>query len=152
VSNTAGGWLLIGALVLAALVGTSLASASGSAPDGPLVPEPGARQAVVIAQHGAVTATESGKPVVTLEYTAPTSATWGPTAGAPPTFAFGKPAQVLLVTPGGYLVRQALPLEEARVHGEYVSQQIGQPIAVTIPDPAGGPPRLVYFGTSRNDR
>src|SRR5262245_26026417 len=88
----------------------------------------------------------------TIEYTAPTSATWGPSPAAPPTVAFGKPAQVLLVVPGGYIVRQELPPEEAIVHAMYVSGQIGQPIAVTIADPAGGPARVEYVGTSRNDR
>ena len=91
-------------------------------------------------------------PVAILEYAAPASATWGPSPGAPPTSAFGKPAQVLLVIPGGYVVRQEVPLEEAMKHATYVSGQIGQPIAVTIPDPAGGPARIEYVGTSRNDR
>jgi hypothetical protein len=95
---------------------------------------------------------QAERPVVVLEYTAPASATWGPTAGAPPTFAFGQPAQVLLVVPGGYLVRQAFPLEQAIAHAAYVSQQIGHPIPVTIPDPAGGPARVEYVGTPRNDR
>jgi hypothetical protein len=83
--------------------------------------------------------------------TAPTSATRGPSVGAPPTFAFGKPAEVLLVVPGGYVVRQAMPLEDAIAHATYVSRQIGQPIAVTIPDPAGGPARVEYVGTSGGD-
>jgi hypothetical protein len=86
-----------------------------------------------------------------MTYTAPTSATWGPTAGTPPTFAFGKPAEVLLVLPDGYLVRQTMPAEQAIEHATYVSRQLGHPIAVTIPDPAGGPPRVEYVGV-RNDK
>jgi hypothetical protein len=86
-----------------------------------------------------------------LQYAAPTSATWGPSAGAPPTFAFGKPAEVLLVVPGGYVVRQLMPLEDAMQHAEYVSKQIGQPIAVTIPDPSGGPARVEYVGRTGGD-
>jgi hypothetical protein len=96
-------------------------------------------------------APQAGKPMVVLEYAAPASATWGPSVGAPPTSAFGKPATVLLVVPGGYVVRQEVPLEDAIAHASYVSGQIGQPIAITIPDPAGGPPRIEYVGTSRSD-
>jgi hypothetical protein len=87
-----------------------------------------------------------------LQYTAPTSATWGPSAGAPPTFAFGKPAEVVLLVPGGYVVRQVMPLAEAMQHAAYVSRQIGQPIAVVIPDPAGGPARVEYVDSSLGDR
>jgi hypothetical protein len=130
------GWLT-SALVLMAALGVGLG-------------QPSARAQVGLATTGPMA--QAGKPVVVLEYTAPTSATWGPTAGAPPTFAFGKPAQVLLVVPGGYLVRQEVPLEEAIGHATYVSQTIGHPIAVTIPDPAGGPARVEYVGTSRSDR
>ena len=123
---------------------------------GSLAPVPGLAQAghgpgaVIIGQQRAVT--ESGKPVAILEYAAPASATWGPSPTGPPTFAFGKPAQVLLVIPGGYVVRQEIPLDEVTKHAAYVSAQIGQPVAVTIPDPAGGPARVEYVGTSRNDR
>ena len=123
---------------------------------GSLVPVPGLAQvghgpgAVIVGQQRA--GTESGTPVAILEYAAPTSATWGPSPTAPPTFAFGKPAQVLLVIPGGYVVRQEIPLDEVTKHAAYVSAQIGQPVAVTIPDPAGGPARVEYVGTPRNDR
>jgi hypothetical protein len=84
--------------------------------------------------------------VAVIVYTAPTSGTWGPSATALPTFAFGKPAEVLLVVPGGYVVRQEAPLEQALAQAAYVSQQLGHPVAVTIPDPAGGPPRVEYVG------
>lgn len=86
-----------------------------------------------------------------LVYTAPTSGTWGPSRIAPPTFAFGKPAEVLVAVPGGYVVRQELPLEDALAHATYVSQQVGHPIPVTIPDPAGGPARIEYVGRSWDD-
>lgn len=87
----------------------------------------------------------------TIEYTAPVSGTWAPSAGALPTFAFGKPAEVLLVVPGGYIVRQEGPLEQTIEQANYVSRQVGYPIAVTIPDPAGGPPRVEYVGTYWGD-
>ena len=54
---------------------------------------------------------------------------------------------VLLVVPGGYVVRQEILLEQAIRHATYVSQQVGYPIAVTIPNPAGGPPRVEYVGS-----
>jgi hypothetical protein len=59
---------------------------------------------------------------------------------------------MMLVIPGGYVVRQEVPLEQAIEHATYVSGQVGQPITVTIPDPAGGPARVEYVGTFRNDR
>jgi hypothetical protein len=125
------GWLR-DALVPTAALGVSLAPATG------------------LAQVGLMTA-QAGNPVAILQYAAPTSSTWGPSAVAPPTFAFGKPAEVLLVVPGGYVVRQEMPLEDAIAHATYVSRQIGQPIAVTIPDPAGGPARVEYVGRSWGD-
>jgi hypothetical protein len=91
-------------------------------------------------------------PGAVMEYTAPTSATWGPSAAASPTFAFGEPAEVRLVVPGGYVVRQTMPLDQAIAHATYVSRQLGHPIAVTIPDPTGGPARVEYVGASRNDK
>jgi hypothetical protein len=94
---------------------------------------------------------QAGSRVGILQYSAPVSATWGPSPAAPPTFAFGKPAEVLLVVPGGYVVRQELPLEDAMEHATYVARQIGQPVAVTIPDPAGGPARIEYVGISGGD-
>jgi hypothetical protein len=130
------GWLT-GVLVSTVALGASLA------------PAPGVAQ---VSRLGTGPMSQAGNPVAILEYVAPTSATWGPSAAGPPTFAFGKPAQVLLMVPGGYLVRQEVPLEQAIVHATYVSGQVGQPIAVTIPDPAGGPARVEYVGTSRNDR
>jgi hypothetical protein len=87
----------------------------------------------------------------TIEYAAPVSGTWAPSAGALPTFAFGKPAEVLLVVPGGYVVRQEAPLEQAIEQANYVSRQLGYPIAVTIPNPAGGPPRVEYVGRNWGD-
>jgi hypothetical protein len=90
---------------------------------------------------------QADKRVGILQYSAPASATWGPSAAGPPAFAFGKPAEVLLIVPGGYMVRQELPLEDAIEHATYVSRQIGQPVAVTIPDPAGGPARIEYVGS-----
>ena len=87
----------------------------------------------------------------TIEYAAPVSGTWAPSTGALPTFAFGKPAEVLLVVPGGYIVRQEGPLERTIEQAHYVSRQVGYPIAVTIPDPAGGPPRVEYLGTYWGD-
>ena len=87
----------------------------------------------------------------TIEYTAPVSGTWAPSAGALPTFAFGRPAEVLLVVPGGYVVRQEAPLEQAIEQANYVSRQVGYPVAVTIPDPAGGPPRVEYVGSYWGD-
>ena len=110
--------------------------------------------ALAIAQAGrldvqGMPAAASGAVIV---YTAPASATWGPSPGAPPTFAFGKPAEVLLVVPGGYVVQQRMPAEQAMEHATYVSGQLGQTITVTIPDPAGGAPRVEYVGTVRNDR
>lgn len=86
-----------------------------------------------------------------IGYTAPASGTWAPSAGALPTFAFGKPAEVLLVVPDGYVVRQELPLEQAVEQATYVSRQLGYPIAVTIPNPAGGPPRVEYVGAYWGD-
>jgi hypothetical protein len=127
--------MLTGVLVPAALLGMSLAPAPVRAQavrpgtDRPAAPTP---RAVIV-------------------YTAPTSGTWGPSAGAPPTFAFGKPAEVLLIVPSGYVVRQEGPLEETMAHAAYVSRQLGQPVAVTIPDPAGGPPRVEYVGSSAGD-
>jgi hypothetical protein len=114
---------------------------------------PGALILLVAAAAGPAAAQPSppGQKAI-LQYVAPTSATWGPSPAAPPTFAFGKPAQVLLVVPGGYVVYQEVPLEQAIAHATYVSGQVGQPIAVTIPDPAGGPPRVEYVGASRPDR
>jgi hypothetical protein len=56
-----------------------------------------------------------------------------------------------VVVAGGYVVRQTMPLEQAIEHAAYVSRQLGHPIAVTIPDPAGGPPRVEYVGV-RNDK
>jgi hypothetical protein len=93
---------------------------------------------------GAETSTPAHRAII--EYTAPVSSTWAPSAGALPTFAFGKPAEVLLVVPGGYVVRQEVPLEQAVEQATYVSRQLGYPIAVTIPNPAGGPPRVEYVG------
>lgn len=90
-------------------------------------------------------------PRATIQYTAPVSGTWAPSAGALPTFAFGKPAEVLLVVPGGYIVRQEGPLEQTIEQANYVSRQVGYPIAVTIPDPAGGPARVEYVGTYWGD-
>ena len=75
----------------------------------------------------------------------------GAAATALPTFAFGRPAQVLAVVPGGYVVQQEVPLEQAIEQATYVSQQLGYPVAVTIPDPAGGPPRIEYIGTHWGD-
>ena len=98
---------------------------------------------------GAETSTPARRAII--EYTAPISGTWAPSAGALPTFAFGKPAEVLLVVPGGYVVRQEAPLEQAIEQATYVSRQLGYPIAVTIPDPAGGPPRVEYVGTYWGD-
>ena len=86
-----------------------------------------------------------------IGYTAPVSSTWAPSAGALPTFAFGKPAEVLLVVPGGYVLRQEVPLEQAIEQATYVSRQLGYPIAVTIPNPTGGPPRVEYVGTYWGD-
>ena len=88
---------------------------------------------------------------VVLEYTAPTSGTWGPTAGALPTHAFGLPAQVLQVVPGGYTVRQELPVERGLQHAEYVAKQLGHSITVVIPDPAGGPPYIMSVGRDPGD-
>ena len=98
---------------------------------------------------GAETPTPARRAIIV--YTAPTSGTWAPSAAALPTFAFGKPAEVLLVVPGGYVVRQEAPLEQAIEQANYVSRQLGYPIAVTIPDPAGGPPRVEYVGTYWGD-
>jgi hypothetical protein len=129
----AGVSLLMNLLGSAAALGVSLAPAPG------------------LTQSHSSTTGPTGEMAI-LQYSAPTSATWGPPGSAVPTAAFGKPAEVLLVVPGGYVVQQRVPLEQAVEHATYVSQQIGQPIAVTIPDPAGGPPRVVYVGASRNDR
>jgi hypothetical protein len=123
------------------LLGAALAFAAGAWPP-PLVAQ-GTRK-------GADRTPAPGG-VAVLVYTAPTSGTWGPSATALPTFAFGKPAEVLQVVPGGYVVRQAAPLEQALVHAAYVSQQLGHPVAVTIPDLAGGPPRVEYVGTHFGD-
>jgi hypothetical protein len=132
----AGIGVLTDVLVPAAVLGMSLAQAPGLAQTGPSAAGP---------------MVQEGKVVVILQYAAPTSATWGPSPAAPPTFAFGKPAEVLLVIPGGYVVRQEMPHEDAILHAEYVSRQIGQPITVTIPDPAGGPARVEYIGRSGGD-
>jgi hypothetical protein len=86
-----------------------------------------------------------------LVYWAPTSATWGPSPTDLPSFAFGRPAEVLLLVPGGYHVRQEVPVEHAIVQAAYVAEQLGYPIAVTIPDPAGGPPRVTYVGRQWGD-
>jgi hypothetical protein len=128
--------LLAVALVPAAVLGIGLAQAGGLTQIGPSAAGPTA---------------QAGKPVAILEYAAPTSATWGPSVAAPPTFAFGKPAQVLLQVPGGYVVRQEVPLEDAIEHATYVTRQLGRPIPVTIPDPAGGPARIEYVDNSRAD-
>ena len=37
------------------------------------------------------------------------------------------------MVPGGYVVRQEAPLEQALAQAAYVSQQLGHPVAVTIP-------------------
>jgi hypothetical protein len=87
-----------------------------------------------------------------VQYVAPTSGTWGPSPTAPPTMAFGKPAEVLLVVSGGYVVRQVLPVDEAIAHATYVARQIGQSVAVMIPDPAGGPTRLEVVNSGPIDR
>jgi hypothetical protein len=86
-----------------------------------------------------------------LEYEAPASGTWGPSPGRTPTFAFGRPAEVRHVTRDGYQVRQEMAVDQAMEHARYVSQQIGRPVAVTIPDPAGGPSRIEYVGTHWGD-
>jgi hypothetical protein len=125
--------VLLGALVSAAALGVSLAPAPGHAQGDPSTAGPTGEIAI-------------------LQYVAPTSGTWGPPGATLPTAAFGRPAEVLLVVPDGYVVRQRVPVAQAIQHATYVSQQIGQPIAVMIPDPAGGPPRLVHVGTPRNDR
>ena len=98
---------------------------------------------------GAETSTPARR--ATIEYAAPVSGTWAPSAGALPTFAFGKPAEVLLVVPGGYVVRQEAPLEQMIEQATYVSRQVGYPIAVMIPNPAGGPPRVEYVGRHWGD-
>jgi hypothetical protein len=89
----------------------------------------------------------TGRPVAILEYPVAASATWGPSPGAPPTFALGRPVQVLRVIPGGYVVREEVPLEGAIQYARDVSRQLGYPVLVTIPDPAGGPPRVESVGT-----
>ena len=122
-------WLM-GAVLSAAALGLGLAPGSGLA-------QTDARPARSV--------------VAVLQYVAPASATWGPSPAAPPSFAFGKPAEVLLVVPGGHVVRQGMPLEDAIAHATYVARQIGQPMAVTIPDPAGGPARVEYVGTAGGD-
>jgi hypothetical protein len=124
------------ALVPAVVLGTILAPAPGLA-QSDLVP--------------ARPTPQGGNAAAILLYAAPASATWGPSATGPPTHAFGKPAQVLMRTVDGYMVRQEMPLEDAMRHAAYVSQQIGQAIAVTIPDPAGGPARIEYVGRSSGD-
>jgi hypothetical protein len=121
----------------------------------------GAALALGCVAWSAPAAAQAGRPVgeaapastlrATIVYTAPTSGTWGPSPTALPTHAFGKPAQVLQVVTGGYVVQQEAPIEEAMVHATYVSQQLGQPVTVTIPDPAGGPPRVESIGRSSGD-
>jgi hypothetical protein len=44
-----------------------------------------------------------------------------------------------------------MAVDQAMEHARYVSQQIGRPVAVTIPDPAGGPSRIEYVGTHWGD-
>ena len=111
--------------------GLAVGAGAGSGPVGSDTPTP-ARRAIIV-------------------YTAPTSGTWAPSAAAVPTFAFGKPAEVLLVVPGGYVVRQEGPLEQVIEQATYVSRQVGHPIAVMIPNPAGGPPRVEYVGRDSGD-
>jgi len=107
--------------------------------------------AAIVAPPDAEGAPEGATPMVILVYTAPPSAIWTPSPGSPSVFAFGQPARVLQILPGGYVVQQELPLEQARVHAAYVSQQLGQPVTITIPDPAGGPTRIEEIGTARGD-